>query len=553
MAAKETEKMTIEQVADALGLSKTTVSRALSGKGRISEETRTKVYAYMGRTRSEPVSAQSGEKLRTNNIAMVVPQRFIALDLPFLRKCMGGICTMADQRGYDLMLCYASNTEYSQLQRQLANHKVDGVILTYAMADDPCIELLRQYETPFVLIGRSEDKTIPQADNDQVAAACEMTRILLQLGAKRIALVVIVTLIAAAMLVVQSNYALQAQKAAGKKPNNFRQDITLYLNEKFYVTLLTLPVLGVVVFTIIPLFILIAVAFTNYDQQHMPPAALFTWVGLANFASLFGGQSLSLTFSYAFGRVLSWTLVWAFFATFTNFFGGVFLAMLINNKKTKCQKLWRTLFIITIAVPQFVTLLLVRNFFSDAGIFNTMMANAGVTDFLKAIGLLGQNMNHIPFLTDQHWAKFMIILINIWVGVPYQMLIATGVLMNIPTDMLEASTIDGASPWQSFIHIKLPYLLSVQGPALVTDFVRNVNNFNVIYLLTQDVYITKDQALASSSAKEVDLLVTWLFRLTQEQYNYKMAAVIGIMVFIICAVFTLVCFRFLNKKEATFS
>ena len=253
-----------------------------------------------------------------------------------------------------------------------------------------------------------------------------------------IALVVIVTLIAAAMLVVQSNYALQAQKAAGKKPNNFRQDITLYLNESSTLPCSPFRCWVWLVFTIIPLFILIAVAFTNYDQQHMPPAALFTWVGLANFASLFGGQSLSLTFSYAFGRVLSWTLVWAFFATFTNFFGGVFLAMLINNKKTKCQKLWRTLFIITIAVPQFVTLLLVRNFFSDAGIFNTMMANAGVTDFLKTIGLLGQNMNHIPFLTDQHWAKFMIILINIWVGVPYQMLIATGVLMNIPTDMLEA-------------------------------------------------------------------------------------------------------------------
>lgn len=172
MAAKETEKMTIEQVADALGVSKTTVSRALSGKGRISEETRAKVYAYMGRTRTEPAAPQGGEKVRTNNIAMIVPQRFITLDLPFLRKCMGGICIMADQRGYDLMLCYASNTEYSQLQRQLANHKVDGVILTYAMADDPCIELLRQYETPFVLIGRSEDKTIPQADNDQVAAAC---------------------------------------------------------------------------------------------------------------------------------------------------------------------------------------------------------------------------------------------------------------------------------------------------------------------------------------------------------------------------------------------
>lgn len=92
---------------------------------------------------------------------------------------------------------------------------------------------------------------------------------------------------------------------------------------------------------------------------------------------------------------------------------------------------------ITIAVPQFVTLLLVRNFFSDAGIFNTMMNNAGVTDLLKTIGLLGQGMDHIPFLTDQHWAKFMIIMINIWVGVPYQMLIATGVLMNIPSDILK--------------------------------------------------------------------------------------------------------------------
>ena len=368
-----------------------------------------------------------------------------------------------------------------------------------------------------------------------------------------IAMVVIVSLIAAAMMVVISNFELQQQRAAGKKTNSFRQDVVVYLNEKFYVTLLTLPVLGVVVFTIVPLFILIAVAFTNYDQQHMPPASLFTWVGLANFAALFGGQSLSLTFNYAFAKVLNWTLVWAFFATFTTFFGGVFLAMLINDKKTKCPKLWRTLFMITIAVPQFVTLLLVRNLFSDSGIFNTMMANAGVTDFLKVIGLLGKNMDHIPFLTDQHWAKFMIILINIWIGVPYQMLIATGVLMNIPRDMLEASVIDGASPLQSFIHIKLPYLLSVQGPALVTDFVKNVNNFNVIYLLTQDVYITKNQALASSSAKEVDLLVTWLFRLTQEQYNYKMAAVIGIMVFIICALFTLICFKFINKREATFS
>ena len=270
-----------------------------------------------------------------------------------------------------------------------------------------------------------------------------------------ISFIVIAALIAAAMMVVSSNYQLQKIREAGKKTNNFVQDINVYLNEKFYVTLLTLPVLGVVVFTIVPLFILIAVAFTNYDQQHMPPNELFTWVGLNNFFTLFGGGGMTSTFGYSFAKVLTWTLVWAFFATFTNFFGGILMAMFINDKKTKFPKFWRTLFMVTIAVPQFVTLLLVRNFFSNNGIFNTMMRNAGVTDFLHNIGLLDKGLSYIPFLTQPGWAMFTIIMINIWIGVPYQMLIATGVLMNIPADMIEAARIDGANPVQMFFRIKL--------------------------------------------------------------------------------------------------
>lgn len=88
----------------------------------------------------------------------------------------------------------------------------------------------------------------------------------------------------------------------------------------------------------------------------------------------------------------------------------------------------------------------------------------------------------------------------------------------------------------------------------VTDFVKNINNFNVIYLLTEDVYTTTNQAMASSQAKEVHLLVTWLFRLTQDYYNYKMASAIGIIVFIICAVFTLVAFNRMIKgdREGTY-
>ena len=346
-------------------------------------------------------------------------------------------------------------------------------------------------------------------------------------------------------------YRVEQLARSGGHVNSFREDLREYLDEKFHITLLSLPVLGVVVFTVIPILLLILVAFTNYDQQHMPPTNLFTWVGFANFSTLFGG-GITSTFGYAFIRILGWTIVWSFFATLTTYFGGILVSLLINSKLTRGGKLWRTLLVITIAVPQFVSLLLMRNFFSNTGIMNTMCANIGLTAFLRRIGLI--STSYIPFLSAPGWAHVMIILINIWVGIPYQMLVATGVLMNLPSDQLESARIDGASPFQIFKSITMPYMLQVTGPALITDFVKNFNNFNVIYLLTQGVYVTTNQLMANSQAREVDLLVTWLFTLTQDYYNYKMASVIGIMVFVVCAVFTLVGFNFMIRgdKEGTY-
>lgn len=346
---------------------------------------------------------------------------------------------------------------------------------------------------------------------------------------------------------IVNGYRLQKLAEEGRHINTFKEDMNSFVNKKFHITLLSLPVTGVLLFTAVPLLVLILVAFTNYDQQHMPPSALFTWVGFKNFRDLFSSGGLTITFGYAFVRVLAWTLVWAVFATFTTYIGGILLSMLINNKKTKLPRMWRTLFIITIAVPQFVSLLLVRNFFANNGIVNTFCSNIGLTDWLRGIGLV--STSYIPFLSAPGWAHVMIIIINIWVGVPYQMLIATGVLMNIPSEQLESARIDGASPRQTFWNITMPYMLFVTGPALVTDFVKNINNFNVIYLLTTGVYVTTNQAMANSQAKEVDLLVTWLYTLTQDYYNYKMASAIGIVVFVLCSVFTLISFNRLIKGD----
>ena len=346
-------------------------------------------------------------------------------------------------------------------------------------------------------------------------------------------------------------YELQKQAQRGKHINSFVEDLREYLDKKFHITLLSLPVLGIVVFTLIPMLLLILVAFTNYDQQHMPPTNLFTWVGFANFATLFGG-GITTTFGYAFIRILGWTIIWSFFATLTTYLGGILMSLLLNSKLTRGTKIWRTMLVVTIAVPQFVSLLLMRNFFANSGIVNTICANIGLTGFLRDIGLI--STSYIPFMTAPGWVHVMIILINIWIGIPYQMLIATGVLMNLPTDQIESAKIDGANPFQVFKSITMPYMLQVTGPALITDFVKNFNNFNVIYLLTQNVFVTTNQFMANSQAKETDLLVTWLFTLTQDYYNYKMASVIGIMVFIVCAVFTLVGFNFMisGDKEGTY-
>ena len=95
---------------------------------------------------------------------------------------MGGVWNMAAQRGYDLLLCYAGETDVGQLERQLESHKVDGVILARTMLHDECVQTLQRHNVPFVAIGRVDDDKVPQVDNDQVGATAEMTRLLLQLG-----------------------------------------------------------------------------------------------------------------------------------------------------------------------------------------------------------------------------------------------------------------------------------------------------------------------------------------------------------------------------------
>ena len=329
--------------------------------------------------------------------------------------------------------------------------------------------------------------------------------------------------------------------AKGKKVKSGKDDLKSLLDDQFHKTLLSLPLAGILAFTVLPIIFMVLIAFTSYDAAHDGYSNLFSWVGLEHFNELFnfGNGGLGL----AFGEILSWTLMWSFFATFSNYFLGMFVAIMINKKGIKIKKFWRTILIMTIAIPQFVSLLYVSKLFTTSGLVGRVL------NYIPAIKEY-LNVNHYVSLWDSPVvSKVLLIVINIWVGIPYIMLMATGILMNIPQDLYESARIDGASSAQQFTKITLPYMLFVTGPYLLTSFVGNLNNFNVIYLLSGGNPI-KGTA-GGASIGYTDLLITWLFKMTlgSTESKYYMASLIGILVFIVVAVLSLIVYNIIPSTK----
>ena len=334
---------------------------------------------------------------------------------------------------------------------------------------------------------------------------------------------------------IYSAYKLQRLLEEGKPIPTLKDDIKELFDKRFHVTLMTLPIVGIAAFTVLPLCYMILIAFTNYDLDHQPPGQLFTWVGLANFGEMLNQSS---KFGATFGPVLGWTLVWAVVATFSNYFLGIVLALMINKKGIKLKKMWRTIFVITMAIPQFISLLIMRQMLNDYGVINVALQSLGLTS------------NPVQFLSDPTLARISVLTVNLWVGIPYTMLVTTGILMNIPNDLYEAAEIDGASKLKAFTKITMPYVFFVTAPYLITQFIGNINNFNLIYFLTKGEPMTTDYYFAGKT----DLLVTWLYRLTADRKDYSRASTIGIAVFVLSAVFALIAFRLTssNKQEEDF-
>ncbi|MCR5348322.1 MAG: sugar ABC transporter permease [Bacilli bacterium] len=419
---------------------------------------------------------------------------------------------------------------------------------------------------------------------------------------------------AAAVLETEKTYPLHPAPLSAKK------QLMQFTDEKFHITVLALPTLGAVLTCIIPLLFSIFLAFTNFDGDHAYNN--FDWANLG-FAKLFSTGTGGLMKSFL--SLFVWTMVWAFFATFLNYIFGIVVSLLINKKGIKFKGLWRTMFVISIAVPQFITLLAMKILLSDTGAINAWLAsgstatmtgtgtledpyvisgNGGFLEWLSGwcdssgrsivtatvralqgkylrtdsgeVIQLTQTINvytkdaYIGFLSNLNTfstnnstfaamaiiPKITIILVNCWVGIPYTILQTSGILMNIPEDLYESARIDGANAWTQFWKITMPYVLFVTGPSLLTTFIGNINNFNVIYFLTGGGPTTGGVLNSASKAEGTDLLITWLYKITvtSEKHQYYLASSIGCVIFLVCAFFSLIMYSRMGsvKNEEEF-
>ncbi|WP_051239779.1 carbohydrate ABC transporter permease [Pontibacillus halophilus] len=307
----------------------------------------------------------------------------------------------------------------------------------------------------------------------------------------------------------------------GKKIPTVRQQVIDAYNSSFPYMLITPGLIMLVFVVVLPLAFMLALAFADYSLYNAPPRKLLNWVGFENFTKLFTED----IWRESFVNVFSWTIIWTFVATTLQIALGLFLAILVNDKRIKFKRTIRTVLILPWAVPAFVTILIFAAMFNDTfGAINN--------DILSQFGVA------IPWLTDATWTRVALILIQTWLGFPFLFALFTGVLQSIPSDMYEAADVDGGSRLQKFRFITFPHIMFATAPLLIMQYAQNFNNFNIIYLFNEG-----GPAVRGQNAGGSDILISWVYKQTFEYNQYSMAAAITIIMGLIVSIFAFFQFR----------
>ncbi|MCY4246998.1 MAG: ABC transporter permease subunit [Chloroflexi bacterium] len=238
-------------------------------------------------------------------------------------------------------------------------------------------------------------------------------------------------------------------------------------------------------------------------------------------------------------RIFLWTIGFSLASVFSTFALGLFFALIMQNQRIPLRKVFRTLLIIPWAIPGLISVAVWRGMLNE---------NLGVVStIIRAFGL-----EPPPFFIDPGWAKIGILLINLWLGYPYFMLVCSGALAAIPTDMYEAAEVDGAGWWRKFRDLTLPLLLVAVGPLLIASFTFNFNNFTIIEAYDEGGPPMKEAG--NLPAGHTDILISYAFRLAfgaGRGADFGLASAITIVIFAMVACVTLLQYRLTKGWEET--
>ncbi|MHC0432244.1 carbohydrate ABC transporter permease [Streptomyces sp. O3] len=248
--------------------------------------------------------------------------------------------------------------------------------------------------------------------------------------------------------------------------------------------------------------------------------ATYEFIGLDNYWRILSGADGE------FYPKLWWTVVWTASCVFFHYTIGLGLALLLN-RRLRGRTVYRLMLILPWAVPPFVATYVWRMMYnSESGVFNALLGKLG--------------FGPVDWLGETFTQKVAVIGVNVWLGVPFMMVAILGGLQSISSDQYEAAEMDGATPWQRFVHVTLPGLKPVSSTVILLGTIWTFNMFPIIYLM-----------LGEANAMNSEILVTYAYRLAFGSVrDYAGAATYGIIILSMLLVFAVFYRRLLNRQEA---
>ncbi len=291
-------------------------------------------------------------------------------------------------------------------------------------------------------------------------------------------------------------------------------------------------ILGLVTFY--PIAYQVWMSFTDYSRRNLRGRAP-DFVGIDNYVRIFNND-IGIA-NYNFYRILGFNLTWTVTNVFFHVVLGVAIALLLNRQLVIGRRIFRAIFIFPWAMPPLVVAIVWRNMFNrEFGAINLSLGALGLPNDIR---WLESTDAPIPFLGFLPLAFYAVLLVNVWLGWPFMMVIASGALQSIPSDLYEAAKLDGANRWRQFWDITAPLLKPAMVPAIMYGSILTFNQFNVIFFIT-----------GGGPFGRTEILVTQAFELVNPQGFYGLAAAFSIIVFFILLIITLAQNKYLRGLEA---